>query len=166
MIQTIAPKREVGKNYLMIDEDMWVFIPKISRSVRVALNQKLSGQTSYGDISRMRWYGDYKPKIEKETDTHWVLYLKARKKGLTYAKMRIWINKKNYHPEKGEYMAKSGRLLKKVSFTGYRKIAGKIRPTTIRIENAKNKEEYSILKIAEMQIANAPESLFVQANLK
>ena len=66
LIQTIAPKREVGKNYLMIDEDMWVFIPKISRSVRVALNQKLSGQTSYGDISRMRWYGDYKPKIEKE----------------------------------------------------------------------------------------------------
>ena len=46
---------------------IWVFIPNLKRSVRVGLSQKLTGQAANGDISRMRWSGDYTPKLLKET---------------------------------------------------------------------------------------------------
>ena len=68
----------------MLDENMWVFIPNLKRSVRVGLSQKLTGQAANGDISRMRWSGDYTPKLLKETKKSWLLHLQAKKKGLTH----------------------------------------------------------------------------------
>ena len=41
----------------------------------------------------MRWAKDYSPTIEKETDKEWVLLLDAKKKGLTYEKIRAHIEK-------------------------------------------------------------------------
>ncbi len=66
LIKTLKPRRDVGKNFLMIEENMWAYVPNINRSLRVSLNQKISGQASNGDISRMRWHGDYNATLEKE----------------------------------------------------------------------------------------------------
>ena len=55
LIRTKKPERDVGRSILMIDENMWAYVPNLKRSVRVSLNQKLTGQAANGDISRMRW---------------------------------------------------------------------------------------------------------------
>ena len=43
-------------------------MPSLKRAIRVSLSQKLMGEAANGDISRMRWYGDYNVKIEKQTN--------------------------------------------------------------------------------------------------
>jgi outer membrane lipoprotein-sorting protein len=166
LIKTLKPKREVGKNYLMIDETMWAFIPNIGRSVRVSLNQKISGQASNGDISRMRWYGDYKPEIVAQNKKAWVLHLKALKKGLTYEQIKVWIDKQNYRPVKAEYLTGSGKPLKYVTFTGFQQIAGAVRPTKILIRNAHDKSKQSTLRIRKMWKTDIPSSHFTQNNLR
>ena len=55
LIKVLAPKKNLGRNMLMVAENMWVYVPNIRRSVRVSLNQKLTGEAANGDISRMRW---------------------------------------------------------------------------------------------------------------
>lgn len=165
IIRTLEPSREVGKNYLMLNEDMWAFIPNIKRSVRVTLNQKLTGQAANGDISRMRWYGDYDAKIEKETPEEFVLFLTAQRRGLTYDKIRVWINKKTYAPDRGEYLTQQEKVLKYVKFTEYKPMAGALRPTRIVIENAAKKDENSILQIQTMEEKNFPASFFSQNSL-
>ena len=166
LIRTLEPSREVGKNFLMIQEDMWAYVPNIKRSLRVTLNQKLTGQAANGDISRMTWVGDYAPTLESESSEQWVLILKAQKRGLTYDGIRVWIDKTNFRPLKGEYLSTQGKVLKKVAFSDYKEIAGNVRPSKIVIENAEKSGEFSELRIIEMEKMNFPSSVFVQNNLQ
>ena len=166
VIRTLAPSREVGKNYLMVAEDMWAYIPNIRRAIRVTLNQKLTGQAANGDISRMRWYGDYNAEIEKEDTKSWTLMLTAKKQGLTYDKIRVRIDKNTFRPIDGSYLTKQGRSLKHVSFDDYKQIAGAVRPTKIMIRSADNKNHFSILRILKMKQATFPSSLFTQTSLR
>jgi len=160
LIETIKPTRDKGRNLLMLDENMWTFIPNLKRAVRVSLHQKLSGEAANGDISRMRWSGDYDSVIEGEDNTSWTLLLTANKKGLTYDKVRVWVEKESFHPIKAQYLTVGGKILKNAQFTGYREIASGIRPTEIIITDAVREDDKSVITILEMEKRDYPTTLF------
>lgn len=166
LIKSKAPAREIGKNFLMLGKDMWAYIPNIHRAVRVALNQKLTGQAVNGDISRMRWRQDYSAKIEKEDATSWTLFLTAKAEGLTYEKIRVWVEKTSFRPIKGEFLSAQGRPLKRITYADYKDIGGGTRPTTMRIESADKDGEYSVLKILTMKAKEFPATHFTQSALQ
>lgn len=164
-VNTLAPLRDRGRNMLMVGEDMWAYIPNLRRSVRVALNQKLTGQAAIGDVSRMRWWGDYSAEIEGDDRRAWKLLLKAVKKGLTYEKIRARIAKKSFRPLDAEYLTADGLVLKTAQFGSYRKMAGEIRPTQIVITNPHNPEESSTLKILKIEQRESSDRIFNQNSL-
>lgn len=164
LVETIAPARDRGRKMLMIETNMWAYVPNLKRSVRINLNQKLTGQAANGDIARTRWAGDYDVAIENQSAEHWILFLTAQKKGLTYDKIRVWIEKGSYRPIKAEYLAVSGKVIKKAEYGDYKEIAGGIRPTKMQISDVAEKEK-SILTIEEMKKADFSESVFNQNNL-
>lgn len=166
LIKSQAPAREVGKNFLMIGQDMWAYLPNIRRSIRVALNQKLSGQAVNGDISRMRWRDDYEPTLEKDEADAWILLLRSISTGTTYEGVRVWIAKDSFRPIKGEFLTKSGRILKRVQYAEYRDIGGGLRPTVVRIENADKADEFSVLRIISMREKEFSSSHFTQSALQ
>lgn len=159
-IETVLPKRDRGRTMIMLNENMWVYVPNLKREVRVSLNQRLTGQAANGDISRMRWSGDYTPTIEKETGKEWQMMLTANKKGLTYDKLRIWVEKGTFRPLRGEFLTSSGKVLKKVNYQGYKILAGKERPSEIVIQDASRKNDKSTIKILRMEVKNFPTSIF------
>jgi len=161
----LKPAKDKGKKILMLEESMWLYLPKLKKSIRVSLNQKLTGQAANGDISRMRWAGDYKSKIEKEEDGAWVLFMEAEKEGLTYYKIRLWVDKKGYRPIKAEYLTKSAKVLKRAEFSDYREMAGAKRPgkTTIKDEASGQK---TVLEILSQEPMEFPDTMFNQNNLK
>ncbi|MBM3382388.1 MAG: outer membrane lipoprotein-sorting protein [Betaproteobacteria bacterium] len=165
-INTLLPVRDKGRNMVMIGEEMWAYVPNLKRAVRVALNQKLSGQASNGDVSRMRWWGDYSATVESEDARFWVLVLSARKKGLTYDKIRAWVEKGSFRPSKAEYLSLSGLVLKRSQFGQFKRIAGEVRPTEIRIEDAKNAEDSSVLRILNIEERESSDALFNQNALR
>jgi outer membrane lipoprotein-sorting protein len=160
LVKTVEPAREQGRNFLMLEQDMWAYLPNLGRAVRVSLSQKLTGQASNGDISRMRWSGDYTPKIEKETATEWTIYLTANKKGLTYDKVRVWVNKSDYHPTHAEFLTISGKPLKKATYQGYKQMSGKVRPSQILIQDALRESDKSLITIISQEPKSFPASLF------
>jgi outer membrane lipoprotein-sorting protein len=166
LINSVAPPINAGKKYLMLDEDMWAFTPDLARPVRISLSERLSGQTANGDIGRMRWSGDYAPTLESEDTEAWVLFLKAKKKNLTYEQVRVWIRKKNYFPIKAEFLSVQGKPLKFATYQDFKKIAKKIRPTTIIIQDAKIKTDTSTIRIKQMKARSFPASTFNQNSLK
>ena len=166
LIRTLAPARDQGRNLLMLDENMWAFIPNLNRAVRVSLNQKLTGQAANGDLSRMRWSGDYTPVLEKETPTEWVLFLTASKKGLTYEKLRVWIEKKTFMPKKAEFLTLDGKPLKNVQYEDLRELAGRIRPGLMRIQDAVRVSDVSLIRVKSMVVKTFPDSLMNQNSLK
>lgn len=169
LIRTLAPKINLGRNLLMLNEEMYAQIPSLGRAVRVSLNQKLSGEAANGDIARTRWWGDYTPileKVEKEKGKqNAVLLMKANKNGLTYEQIRLWVDIKNGHPIKAEYLTGEGKLLKNAKFLDYVKMEGDLRPRKIEIEDIL-KEKKSVIKILSMKKSSFNDTFFTKENLK
>lgn len=165
-INTLAPARDIGRNMIMVGEEMWAYVPNLKRAVRVALNQKLSGQAAMGDVSRMRWWGDYTATIESDQQGVWVLLLTANKKGLTYEKIRAWVQKDSFRPVQTEYLSLSGMILKKASFAGYKSISGAVRPTEIHIQDANNPNDASTIRILKLAAKESSDAIFNQNALR
>jgi outer membrane lipoprotein-sorting protein len=166
LIKVLAPKKNLGKNMLMIGENMWVYVPNINRSVRVSLNQKLTGEAANGDISRMRWAGDYDYKIIKKDATQMELMLTAKKEGLTYSKIKVWVNVKDKRPLKAEFLTLTEKVIKSANYQDYKKVLGLSRPTKIHIVDHLKKDQYSDLLITEMENKNFPDTLFTERSLE
>lgn len=166
LIKTIFPRRDKGRNLLMIDENMWVYIPNLRRSIRVSLAQKLSGQAANGDISRMRWSGDYKSTITSSDEKSWELHLKALKKGLTYDQLRVRVEKKTFRPISATYLTVTGKVMKTARYLDYKKLLGKVRPTLIVIKDSLKKSRTTNIKILKMENKTFQKSLFNRQNLK
>lgn len=159
-IETIKPATSKGRNLLMIGDNMWAYVPSLGRAVRVGINQKISGEAVNSDISRMRWTGDYYAKIEKETGSEWQILLTSKKRGLTYDKIRLWIEKFSFNPSRAEYLTIGEKVLKNVTFKDYRYLAQKVRPGKIIIQDAVRKNDQSVIKILKMEKREFPEVLF------
>jgi outer membrane lipoprotein-sorting protein len=166
LIKVLAPKKTLGRNMLMIGENMWVYIPNIRRSVRVSLSQKLTGEAANGDISRMRWAGDYTHKVESKDAKEWRLSLEATKKGLTYSKINVWIDAKDKRPLKAEFLTLSGKTIKTAIYQKYEKVLGMMRPSQIHIVDNLRKDQFSDIFIEKMENKNFPDSLFTEKSLE
>jgi outer membrane lipoprotein-sorting protein len=166
LIKVLAPKKNLGRNMLMMDENMWVYVPNIRRSVRVSLNQKLTGEAANGDISRMRWAGDYSHKIEKADQETTELFLEAVKPGLTYSKIRVWISSIDKRPLKAEFLTLSGKIIKTATYDKYASNLGKMRPTLIHIVDNLRKDQYSDIHIEKMENKSFPDVMFTEKSLE
>jgi outer membrane lipoprotein-sorting protein len=166
LTKVLGPKKNLGRNMLMIGENMWVYVPNIRRSVRISLSQKLTGEASNGDISRMRWAGDYKHTIEKKDAKEWQLFLEANKKDLTYAKIRVWVDAKDKRPLKAEFLTLSGKIIKTATYEEYKKVLGLTRPTKIHIVDNLKKDQYSDIFIDKMENKSFPDTMFTEKSLE
>lgn len=165
LIITKAPARDKGRNMLMLDRDFHAYVPNLKRSMRLSLAQKLSGQVSNGDISRTRWFGDYDAQIEKDNGQEIQLLLRASKENLTYAAIRLWVEKSSHRPLRTEYLASNGKtVLKKAFFENYKNLANAQRPSVIRIVDAK--ESTSIIQIQEMKNDQFEDSFFTVRSME
>lgn len=160
LVKTLEPKRDRGRNLLMLGEEVWAYLPNLERTVRVSLAQRLSGQAANGDISRMRWSGDYTPRMEREDNAAWTLRLTAKRKGLTYDRLRVWVEKQTYRPLKAELLTDGGRPFKLAIYTHYRDLAGALRPTEIVLEDAEDPQQRSSIEILAMEQRDLPAALF------
>lgn len=166
LIKVLGPKKSLGRNMLMIGENMWVYVPNIRRSVRISLNQKLTGEAANGDISRMRWTGDYSHKVEKKDSKQWELLLEATKQGLTYSKIRVWVDAKDKRPLKAEFLTLSGKIIKTATYEDYRPVLGLNRPSRIHIVDNLRKDQFSDIYLEKMQIKKFPDSMFTEKSLE
>ncbi len=130
----LSPPREAGTKMLKLNNKLWTFSPQTDRVIQISghmLRQSVMGSDmSYNDIMEDRPLSDlYKATLERSEDirgqSHWVVLLEGKEKGLPYPKRRAWIHKKYFLPTKEELYAKSGKLLKTSTMDGIKKVQGR-----------------------------------------
>lgn len=122
---------EKGQKVLMLGDDFWLLMPDSQRPVRITPMQKLLGDASTGDISNMRWEGDYTAKLIGEdscennqssqnnsTQRTPCLHLSliSARKGVTYQRIELWLGKARYEPIKADFYVQSERIAKQATF--------------------------------------------------
>jgi hypothetical protein len=170
IIKTLEPVADRGTSLLMVNYDLWVFLPNLSQPLRISLQQRLIGEVANGDIARANFSGDYNPKILKTENIngkeHYVLELIAKDERVTYHKVILWAQKDNFHPVKAEFYAVSGRILKTCKYENYKKLAGKLRPTRLVLVDALKPAHQSLIEYDDMKITELPDKWFTKDHLK
>jgi outer membrane lipoprotein-sorting protein len=122
---------EAGQKLLMLGDDFWLVLPASQRPLRITPTQKLLGDASTGDIASLSWAEDYTGTLVGEepceasppagdkaeggrTCLH--LTLQSARKGLSYARIELWVGKTRYEPVRAELYVQSDKLAKTASF--------------------------------------------------
>jgi len=141
----LSPPREAGTKMLKDGDKLWTYSPQTDRVIQISghmLRQSVMGSDmSYNDMMEDKPLTDlYKATIEgsKMIDgrKHWILFLDARVKGLSYPKRRAWVDAQYLLPMKEELYAKSGKLLKSTSMDGVKKVQGRWFPSRFIFKDA------------------------------
>lgn len=117
---------EKGQKVLMLGDDFWLLMPNSQRPLRITPMQKLLGDASTGDVATMSWAEDYNGKLvgpepceegaapARQTCLH--LSLNARRKGVTYQRIELWIGKTRHEPVRADLYVLSDKLAKQARF--------------------------------------------------
>ena len=134
----LSPPREAGTKMLKLYDKLWIYSPQTDRVIQISghmLRQSVMGSDmSYNDMMEDRPLEElYEATLEGSAlidgRDHWIMYLEAKVKGLSYPKRRAWIDKEYLLPMKEELYGKSGKLLKTSTMDGIKKVQGRWFPS-------------------------------------
>ena len=134
----LSPPREAGTKMLKLDDKLWTYSPQTDRVIQISghmLRQSVMGSDmSYNDMMEDKPLQDlYKATLEGSINIndrkHWVIYLEAKVKGLSYPMRRAWVDTEYLLPMKEELYAKSGKLLKTATMRDVKRIQGRWFPS-------------------------------------
>jgi hypothetical protein len=111
---------EQGQKVLMVGDDFWLLMPGTQRPLRITPSQKLLGDASTGDIATLRWSEDYTATLvgEERCDATpcWHLSLTARRAGVSYQRIELWLEHQRHLPLKADLYLQSDKLAKQARF--------------------------------------------------
>lgn len=115
---------EAGQKVLMLGDDFWLLMPGTARPMRITPTQKLLGDAATGDIATLSWAEDYDGQLVGEERCEGDgparpclhLSLQARRKGVSYQRIELWLGKARHEPLRAELYVQSDKLAKQARF--------------------------------------------------
>jgi outer membrane lipoprotein-sorting protein len=116
-----SPRRDRGTKFLRREEALWMYLPSIERTQRIAghmLQQGIMGSdVSYEELlSQSDWTNVYTAELgEDETEQEMLCFrvrLTANAPKSSYARRELWIEKNHFIPIREQIYSASGTLLK------------------------------------------------------
>lgn len=163
------PARENGKAVLMVDQDCWIYMPSTKKSIRISAQQRLVGQISNADAARLSFSDDYNSTCVGESTVNNVpcyeMELTAKNNQVAYAKLHYYVAKEGSAPQKIEYFALSGMLLKTGTYTKYAELSGAKRPCTLELVDAVRKGVKTEMIFHTMKVDDPPDFYFNKSML-
>jgi len=172
----LAPAREKGTKMLKLENKLWIYSPTTDRTIQISghmMRQSVMGSDmSYEDMM------NDKPLLEQfkadvtGTETVdgrkcWVVTLKAIIPDVNYFSCKMWVDAERYVPLKEDMFAKSGKLLKRITFSNVQKVQGRWFPMHMIYKDMLKQGEGTKMTIQEIQLdTNIPASVFNLGNLK
>ena len=175
-LEFTAPARDAGSRFLRLGDAMWIYLPRVGKSVRIQghmLRQGFMGSDfSYGDASENPSMVDGYDAVIERRDTVdgrpvMVLSLTARRPNLSYPRRRVWVDVERWVPLREERFAASGRLLKGVSLSDVRRLADRWYPFRIELDDALQTETTTTFRVLEMRLGvTVPAEVFTVRHLE
>jgi outer membrane lipoprotein-sorting protein len=125
-------------------DDQWLYLPAMKRTKRIASGNKsgsfVGSEFSYEDISPQQvekyTYKYLKEESQGGQACHVIERYPVDKKSSGYTRQILWIDKAEYRPLKAENYDRKDSLLKTLTFSNYKKYAGKFwRPLSMAMVN-------------------------------
>jgi outer membrane lipoprotein-sorting protein len=162
-----APANARGQELLRVEDNFWVYMPNLKRSVRLAARESfMGGDFNNADILRVDYSTDYDAAIKSETPDRWVLLLKSHNPSSAYDQIELAVHKGDYLPLEGHYFAASGKELRAAEFKDPTDFHGHKRPKTVAMKNLIESGRHSQMLLEDFKVLDpVPATKFVLTEL-
>jgi len=150
------PKIQRGQALLRNDDDMWMYLPRSGKLMRIGSKDKsLGGETSNADLMRVDLADDYAPSyLGRETvdgKDCWKLELRALRRTVAFDRVVYWIDSGTELPVLREFYSLSGQKLRSMRFSNTRSFGARSIPATLTIINELNPAYYTVITTKELR---------------
>lgn len=179
LIRVLEPKKDRGTGNLRVKMDLWQYLPKVNRIIRVPssmmLQSWMGSDFSNDDLVKGgSLYADYTHKeiAKGKLGTQEAVKIECTPKPnapIVWGKVIIWVLAANNAPLKHEYYTEKGELVKVMVGEQIEKFGNHYVPTKLTMKNLKKKNSETIIEYEKSSIvfdSEIPESLFTQENLR
>lgn len=120
LLKFIFPKKDGGKKMLSKGNNLYLYFPTTRTAVRIPYEQRLIGQVSNADVTRLYFSHDYRARyletVKTNGKTYFWLELLARSPEVPYYRIKYCVEANTCRPYKAEYYLASGKLFKTAYF--------------------------------------------------
>jgi len=158
----LSPASEKGRATLRLGDNMWLYIPNVGRPIRITSIQSVTGGVfNNSDILRLDFSSEYNAALLDETDSAFILDLKAKTDAVAYDKLKMWVDKKTVMVTKVEAYTASGTLIKVLDFKETKDFGnGIIRPAVIETTSPLQKGYKSVMIFSNIKARALQDEVF------
>ncbi|MDC0708557.1 outer membrane lipoprotein-sorting protein [Stigmatella sp. ncwal1] len=172
----LKPDRDKGTRFLKLGGQLWTYFPRTEKTVKLSghmLRQSVMGSDlSYEDMTENKtlldnYDGELLPQETLDGESVYVVHLKAKNKGVSYAEIKQWISKTSLLPVKEERYATTGKLLKQLRLADIEKIGERFYPKRFIMEDKLKQGTRTELVLSDIKFgADVPTGIFDVRNLE
>jgi len=176
LIRILAPAKEKGVSTLKVGDNIWNYLPKIDRTLKIA-GAAMSGAWMGSHISNddlvksSRLAEDFTWTVSEEPGPDgtgsWVIELVPRPDApVVWGKVVVRI-RHDKQPEQIAYFDEKGRLVRTMRFLQIQEMSGRTFPTVMRVEPADAPGEFTQIQYEQMEFdVELPDRTFSLQALK
>ncbi len=148
-VKITYPPRDKGITFLSLDNQMWQYVPKIERVIKIPpsmMLQKWMGSDISNDdiVKQSSIVEDYTPKILAKKDNITTLELTPKEDAaVVWGKIVLEIDINTYTSNKDTYYDEEGKVVRYFIYKDVKKYGKYFIPTYWRIEPADKKDQYT-----------------------
>ncbi|PID61271.1 MAG: outer membrane lipoprotein-sorting protein [Ignavibacteriae bacterium] len=177
LILITAPAREKGQVFLKRYNEMWNWIPSISKMIKIPpsmMSQSWMGSDFTNDdlLKESSIVKDYTHKIIgkdkiNEFDCYKIELIPKNNAAVVWGKIILWISQNEFYQLKAEYYDEFGDLINTMYGSEIEKFGNRNLPSKLVMVPADKEGNQTILKSSNIIFnKNIPESFFSQQNMK
>ena len=176
-IRVLSPKKERGIASLRKGSEMWNYIPKIDRIVKIPPSMMLQawmGSNFSNDdlVKESSLATDYTHVIgdlgkPERGDVAYIISTAKPDAPVVWGKIESWIHVKTGIPEKQVYFDEAGKPIRELVFSAVRAMDGRLLPTVWQMTPTGDAGKYTVVEIKKIAFdrAIAP-AIFTERNLR
>ena len=172
LVRITAPAKEKGTATLKVDDQIWNYLPKVDRTIKVP-GSMMSGawmgsHFSNNDLVReVRFSEDYDCSLKDEQDSHRITCIPHEDTPVVWGRVELDINKASELPTATRYYDERGNLARTMTYEDVREFAGKRLPTRMRVTPADEDGEFTEMIYDDLELnVDVPERIFSLQSLK
>lgn len=158
----LAPKSEVGRSTLRLDENMWLYIPNVGKPMRItSLQSVIGGIFNNSDIMQLDYSAEYDVIEMTDENNEKLLNLKAKTTSVAYDQLKMWVNVEHKTPSKIECYTASGMLIKTLHLKEIKDFGnGIIRPSVLETDSPLHKDYKAVMIYANIKPRKIDDEVF------
>lgn len=177
LVRILYPKKEEGVGSLKLDYQMWNYLPRVERVIKIPPSMMMSswmGSDFTNDdlVKESSVVEDYTHELEAEIDlegekAYKIVAVPKEHAPVVWGRLVFFVRVNDYVPLRQEYYSEKGELVRYLNFKEIKKMGGRTLPTVWEMVPVEKKGKMTVVRLVEIEFdLPIDDDIFTLRNLK